>query len=354
MEPALPPLFVPDRATDYVYDPDPVAVARAAGEWVSRRSIAPTAGDRERTLFLLVDLQKDFCFPEGSLFVGGRSGRGALDDNGRVATFLYRNLDRISATLATLDSHLPHHVFSPSFWVGSGGEPLEAHRVVAAAEVREGRVLPRPELASWIAGGDYQWLRRQAIHYCEELERRGRYQLYLWPPHCLLGSRGHSMVGVVQEARLFHAHARRAEAEIEIKGTSVLTEHYSVLGPEIATAHDGTSLAHGAFTLAEKLMAADRLVIAGQASSHCVKNTLEDLLRWIVERDRAQARKVYILEDCMSAVAVPDPVQSGAFIADFTASAQATLDRCREAGMRVVRSTVPMEEWPPLDAKAAP
>jgi nicotinamidase-related amidase len=157
----------------------------------------------------------------------------------------------------------------------------------------------------------------------------------------------------VQEARLFHACARRAEARIEIKGTSLLTEHYSVLGPEIATAHDGTPLAHGVFTLAEKLMGADRLIIAGQASSHCVKNTLEDLLRWIVERDRRLARKVYVLEDCMSAVAVPDPERPGAFVADFTASAQATLDRCRDAGMRVVRSTTPMEEWPALDLQTA-
>ena len=31
---------------------------------------------------------------------------------------------------------------------------------------------------------------------------------------------------------------------------------------------------------------------------------------------------------------------------DAFRGAQATLDRCRAAGMRVVRSTVPMEEWP--------
>jgi nicotinamidase-related amidase len=161
------------------------------------------------------------------------------------------------------------------------------------------------------------------------------------------------MVGVVQEARLFHAYARHAEASIEIKGTSVLTEHYSVLAPEIATAHDGTPLGEAASGLAEKLMAADRLVIAGQASSHCVKNTIEDLARWIEERDRALARRVYVLEDCMSAVAVPDPARPGQFVADFTEAARATLDRCREAGMRVVESTVPMNEWPPLDERDA-
>jgi nicotinamidase-related amidase len=349
LDPVLPPLFDPARAEDFGFDPDPIAIAAAARAWAVERDLRPAADDRERTLLLLVDVQKDFCFPEGSLFVAGRSGRGALDDNGRLASFLYRNLDRVTATVSTLDSHLPHHIFSPSFWIGRAGEPLAPHRTLSTAEIESGEVRPRPELAAWIAGGDYAWLRRQVLHYCDQLERRGRYRLYLWPPHCLIGSRGHTMVGVVQEARLFHAYARHAEASIEIKGTSVLTEHYSVLAPEIATAHDGSPLGEGASDLAERLMAADRLVIAGQASSHCVKNTIEDLLRWIEERDRALARRVYVLEDCMSAVAVPDPARPGQFVADFTEAATATLDRCREAGIRVVQSTVPMTEWPPLD-----
>ncbi len=352
MDPVLPPLFDPDRAEDFGYDPEPGAVAEAARRWAVEQDLRPAADDEERTLLLLVDVQKDFCFPQGSLFVAGRSGRGALDDSRRLAAFLHRNLERITATVATLDSHLPHHIFSPSFWVGRDGEPLTAHRTVAAAEIASGEVRPRPEL-SWIAGGDYAWLRRQVLDYCAQLERRGRYQLYLWPAHCLIGSRGHTMVGVVEEARLFHAYARNAAAAVEIKGTSMLTEHYSVLAPEISTAHDGTPLGAAASDLAATLMAADRLVIAGQASSHCVKNTIEDLVRWIEARDRSLARRVYVLEDCMSAVAVADPDRPGQFVADFTGSADAMFDRCREAGVRVVKSTVPMAEWPPLDTEGA-
>jgi nicotinamidase-related amidase len=325
-------------------------VAAAARQWAAEHHLRPAAADREHTLLLLVDVQKDFCFPQGSLFVAGRSGRGALDDNRRLATFLYRNLERVSATVSTLDSHLAHHVFSPSFWVARDGSPLQPHRTLAAADIARGDVRPRPELASWVAGGDYAWLERQVLDYCVQLERRGRYQLYLWPPHCLIGSRGHTMVGVVQEARLFHAYARDAEAAIEVKGTSVLTEHYSVLAPEIDTAHDGSPLGEAPSGLARRLMNADRLVIAGQASSHCVKNTIEDLLRWIGERDPSLARRVYLLEDCMSAVAVADPSRPGRFLADFTDSAQATLDRGREAGVHVVQSTVPIEEWPPLES----
>src|SRR4029079_15441284 len=97
-------------------------------------------------------------------------------------------------------------VFRLGVGVGGGGERLAAHRVVAAEDIRSGRVLPRRELAAWIADDDYPWLRSEFLDYCEQLERRGRYQLYLWPPHCLVGSPGHTMVGVVQEARLFHAY----------------------------------------------------------------------------------------------------------------------------------------------------
>jgi len=56
------------------------------------------------------------------------------------------------------------------------------------------------------------------------------------------------------------------------------------------------------------------------------------------------ARKVYVLEDCMSSVTVPDG--KGGFAADFTVQAAHALERFREAGMHVVRSTDPMDAWP--------
>ena len=350
---ALPQFYSREKAGRWDHRPGAQALFDLAPSWAQAQGIKPAGSDRFHVHLLLIDVQKDFCLPEGTLFVAGRSGAGAIDDSRRIAEFIYRNLGFLTNVTTTLDTHFAHQIFFPSFWVDREGKPPSPFRTVTADEVRAGALLPHPAVASWLCGGHYNWLCRQVAHYCEELEKAGKYQLYLWPPHCLIGSRGHTMVGVVQEARLFHAYARQAEASIEIKGTSVLTEHYSVLAPEITTAHDGSPLGEAASDLAERLLAADRLVIAGQASSHCVKNTIEDLARWIAERDRALARRVYVLEDCMSAVAVPDPARPGQFAADFTESARATLDRCREVGMRVVESTVPMNEWPPLDERGA-
>src|SRR5205085_8580890 len=197
------------------------------------------------------------------------------------------------------------------------GVPLQAHREVNAAQVRAGEARVNPALR-WL--GPIEELQKHALHYCEELERAGKYTLYLWPPHCILGSDGHALAGVVHEARMFHAYARNAQAEIEIKGDHPLTENYSVLSPEVLTRYDGGELARRNSALVEKLLRADLLIIAGQAASHCVKSSVEDLLEEIQRRDSRLARKVLLLTDCMSAVVVPGVV-------DFTPQAEAALKR---------------------------
>jgi nicotinamidase-related amidase len=159
-----------------------------------------------------------------------------------------------------------------------------------------------------------------------------------------LGSDGHAAVGVLHEARMFHAYARSAQSWVEVKGGNALTENYSVLSPEVLARHDGRPLAQRNTAVIDTLLTADAVVIAGQAASHCVKSSIDDLLDEIVARDKLLARKVYILSDCMSAVTVPDG--KGGFIADFTPQAEQALQRFADAGMHVVRSTDPMASWP--------
>lgn len=340
----VPDFFDREHARDWSYRPREMELLAQAADWKKRHALR-SAADGADVCLLLIDLQKDFCFPEGSLFVGGRSGEGAVADNERIATFIYRHLGQLAEIVCTLDSHLPIQIFFPSFWLDGSGHAPPAHTEITADEVRHGHLEPNPAIASWL-GKSPDWLRRYAIHYCEALELAGRYRLYLWPPHCRLGSEGHVLAGVIQEARLFHAFARQARNAVEIKGQHPLTENYSALSPEVQRAHDGTLLGEVNRALVDRLFAADRVIVAGQAASHCVRSTLLDLLAQVEQHDPSAGERFYILEDCMSSVAVPDPNRTGEFVVDFSEQATVTLEQMSNAGMRVVRSTVPMSDWP--------
>jgi nicotinamidase-related amidase len=341
----LPDFYEPARARDWAYATDQAALFDHARAWRRTQHVRAAGEDRRRVLLLLIDVQKDFCFPQGSLYVGGRSGHGALEDSDRIARFVYANLASITEITCTMDTHFPFQIFSPSFWIDGAGDPLHAHREITVDDIRAGRVKPNPEIAWWLTGGDVAWLERQVAFYCEELEHAGRYRLYLWPPHCLLGSEGHALVGLVHEARLFHAWVRGARNGIEVKGGHALTENYSVLSPEVLVRHDGGALAPRNEAFVTTLLGQDVVIVAGQAASHCVKSTLDDLLAEIQRRDAALARKIYVLRDCMSSVAVADPTKPGAFAFDFTPETDKALERYAAAGMHVVASTDRMDDW---------
>jgi nicotinamidase-related amidase len=342
----LPALFEPGNAERYEYAPDQQKLFSAAAEWRRAHTLTPAAADKKNVHLLLIDVQKDFCFPKGSLYVGGRSGRGALDDSRRIAEFVYRNLNVVTNITTTMDTHFAFQIFFPSFWVDKDDKPLEPFREITTGDIDSGAVRPNPAVAGWLCNGNYPWLLKQARFYCAELEKAGKYRLYLWPPHCILGSDGHALVGVLHEARMFHSYARGMQSWVEVKGGNALTENYSVLRPEVLMRHDGQPLAQRNTAFIKTLLTADAVVIAGQAASHCVKSSIDDLLAEIVAQDKTLARKVYVLADCMSAVTVPDG--KGGFVADFTPQADEALRRFADAGMHVVRSTDPIQGWPDI------
>lgn len=338
------PGYDPKNASRWGFVPDQQVLLDNAAEWRRAHDLKPSAADKYRVHLLLIDVQKDFCFPEGTLFVGGRSGTGAIDDSRRIAEFIYRNLGVLSDITATMDTHFAYQIFFPSFWLGRDDKPLAAHRVITADEIGSGEVRPNPAVAKWLCNGNYAWLTKQVKFYCEQLEKAGKYQLYLWPPHCLLGSAGHALTGIIHEARMFHSFTRGAQSWVEVKGGNPLTENYSVLSPEVLVRHDGAPLAQRNTQFLKTLLEADAVIIAGQAASHCVKSSIDDLLDQILASDPALAKKVYVMTDCMSSVAVPDG--KGGFVADFTPEAERAQQRFASAGMHLVESTTPIDSWP--------
>lgn len=340
----LPDFYDPKSSEKWGYRPDEAMLFEKAQEWAKQHDVAPAGADKFRVHLLLIDVQKDFCFPEGALYVGGRSGRGAIEDSARTAEFIYKNLPVVTDVTCTMDTHFPFQVFFPSFWVDdeTGAAP-DAHTTVSTQDISEGRLKPNPAMAKWLCNGNYTWLVSYVKHYCQELERAGKYQLYLWPFHCLLGAEGHALAGAIAEARAFHSFVRASKGDLEVKGGALLTENYSVLRPEVLATQDHKPVGQKNTRFLNTLLGSDAVIIAGQAASHCVKFTIDDLLSEIRAQDESLARKCYIMEDCMSSVAIPDG--QGGFVADFTDDAAAAIKKFKDAGMHVVKSTDPIENW---------
>jgi nicotinamidase-related amidase len=147
-------------------------------------------------------------------------------------------------------------------------------------------------------------------------------------------------VSTIEEAIFFHGCARHSAPEFQVKGDNPLTEHYSMLGPEVTEGPDGDRIGRKNTELIDKLLKFDAVVAAGQAKSHCMAWTIDDLLKDEEVRERL-AERMYLLEDCTSPVVVPDVV-------DYTDEADAAFERYAAAGMHVVRSTDPIESWPGL------
>ena len=307
--------------------------ADAAAEWAKKHQITAAAHDQTRTCLLIIDAQNTFCIPEFELFVGGRSGIGAVADNQRLCEFIYRNLGLITTIVPTLDTHRAMQIFHPIFWVNQAGEhPAPAATTITFDEVTQGLWRVNPAVAQSVLGGDYDRLQRYALHYVKQLTAAGKYPLTIWPYHSMLGGIGHALVSAVEEAVFFHAIARSSQTLFEIKGSNPLTENYSVLRPEVLEGEEGGAIAQKNTSLIEKLLEFDAVIIAGQAKSHCVAWTIDDLLTEILAKDASLAQKIYLLEDCTSPVVVPGVI-------DFTEQADAAFQRFAAAGMKIIRST---------------
>jgi nicotinamidase-related amidase len=333
----LPPHWDPGRVGE-VWRVDYAARFADAERWRAERALRPAGEDRFRVALVVVDVQNTFCTPGFELFVAGRSGTGALDDSRRLSEFVYRNLDSITQVVATLDTHQALQIFHRVFLVDAEGRAPEPFTLVTAEDVASGRWRMNPAVALGL-GIDFDHADDHLRYYTRTLADGGKYNLTIWPFHAMLGGIGYALVSAVEEALFFHSIARFAPLDFQPKGDNPLTEHYSMLGPEVEYDLEGEPLGVRNLPLVQRLLQYDAVVIAGEAKSHCVAWTIADLLSDPTVQERGLEEKVYLLEDCTSPVVVP-----GA--ADYTEEADAAFARFADAGAHVVRSETPMAEWP--------
>ena len=246
-----------------------------------------------RTVHLLaIDPQNDFCdLPAEGARVPALPVPGAHADMQRLAAFIRTQGERIGQITLTLDSHQRFDVAHPPFWRRGDGGEVAPFTPITAAEVRAGAFAPR----------DAQALPR-VLAYLDALEAQGRYTLMVWPMHCEIGGWGHGVhADVLAACGDWQVRHQRATTNI-FKGMNPWTEHYSAIQAEVPDPADpGTALNT---RLLASLAPADVLLIAGEASSHCVRATTEHIVQHLPSLSPGwSASRIVLLTDCMSPVA---------------------------------------------------
>jgi nicotinamidase/pyrazinamidase len=231
---------------------------------------------RTRTLLLIIDMQNDFCKPEGALYVNG-----AESDVARLVRFLTEHSDDVGHIIMTQDNHHVTDISHPVFWEDTNGDPPPPFTIISSEDVLTGVWKPRFE-----AG--------KAVEYIRNLERQGEFPHTIWPEHCIIGSTGAAITDEIMEP--VKAWARKGRYyDLVIKGTNPLTEHFGALMANVPDENSPeTQLNTG---LVDKLRTFDEIIVAGEAKSHCVATTVKQMLT--IENT---GKKLVILEDCMSDV----------------------------------------------------
>jgi len=261
---------------------------------------------------LVIDPQNDFCdLPAGWLGTDAATGAplqpalpvaGAHADMLRLAGLIREGAGGIAGITVTLDSHHRFDIAHPTFWQARGGGAVAPFTPITAAQVRAGDYRPRDAAAL-----------PRALAYLDELERRGRYTLMVWPVHCEIGSWGHNVHAAVKAAYNAWEDEQAGLVEKVAKGSNPWTEHYSAIQAEVPDADDpGTALN---MRLVASLDRADLIVIAGEASSHCVRATTEHIAGNLPS---GRPAKLVLVTDCMSPVTGFE-AQHQAFLDDMAA-----------------------------------
>jgi nicotinamidase/pyrazinamidase len=263
---------------------------------------------------VVIDPQNDFCDLQGARL----PVTGANADMERLAKFLDRVGRKLEDVHVTLDSHRLIDIAHPAWWMDQNGNQPNPFTMISAADIDAGIWTPRNP-----------GFRQRTLDYAHALESTAsHYKIFVWPPHCLIGTWGHNVHATLNEALQKWSDEQYAMVDYVTKGSNPWTEHYGALMAEVPDPNDPSTALNTAFL--QMLAEADIVAVAGEASSHCVLKTVQQIADNIGD---AHVKKFHLLRDCMS----PVPQTPGG--PDFPKMAEAFLRDMKSRGMTITTST---------------
>jgi nicotinamidase/pyrazinamidase len=286
-------------------------------------------GKNTKIHLVVIDPQNDFIgmqdgspysvnHTDGTVDLASLPVKGAYDDMTRLATMVDRIGRRLDDIHVTLDSHQDIDVGHPGMWMDQNGNEPAPFTLISAADIAAG---------IWTTRNPS--LRNRMLAYAQALESSAsHYKICVWPVHCVIGSWGHNVQPILHKSLRRWSVQQFATIDYVTKGSNPFTEHYGALQAEVPDPSDPSTSLNTGFL--DVLVNADIVVVAGEASSHCVLKTVQQIADNIGDE---HVKKFHLLTDCMSPVpAIPNVI-------DFPAIAQAWLKDMKGRGMTLTTST---------------
>jgi len=273
-----------------------------------------------RIHLLIIDPQNDFCDIAGATLPVA----GANEDMKRLTAMIDRVGHEVEGIHVSLDSHrlinIVHpitNIAHPAWWQDEKGNPPSPFTLIFAKDIRAGVWTTRnPEFL------------KRSLAYVEALEATGKKPLCIWPPHCLIGTWGHNIHFDLNGALQRWSASEFAMVDYLMKGSNPWTEHYGAMMAEVPDPEDSNTALNMQFIT--MLRDADIIGVAGEAGSHCVLETVNQIADNIGDE---HLKKFHIITDGISPVgAVPNGP-------DFPAIYKDWLQAMSKRGMILTTST---------------
>ena len=228
-----------------------------------------------RTALVIIDPQNCFMdLPQAPLPVVG-----AAQDMERLAMFVRLRRAIIDKVFVSLDTHVPDHISHAVRWIDAEGNQPGPFTVITYEDCLAG---------TWRATNpaDQAW----QTEYVRRLDRLH----IIWPVH---GQKPAWEWKLYEHlAAELNTNGRMQVSYIE-KGTHRDVEQFGMFGAEVP--FPGAPETYIDHSLISEIDSYDRVIFAGEASSHCVMDSVKQFLEHMPSQDPT---KVVLLRDCMSPV----------------------------------------------------
>lgn len=236
-------------------------------------------------VLFIIDPQNDFIdAPQKS---GSLAVPGAYQDMLRLVEYI-KNTE-IQNIVVSLDTHSVMDIAHSSWWQDSQGQKPSPFTMITLEDFEAGVWSP-------VMRDEYE----NTHNYLKELKQKGKKTLVIWPDHCIAGTWGHEvnpeLLSAIQE---WEPKSGKLAVYVK-KGENPNTEHYSAIKAEVVLEDNGYSDVN--YALLGYLSASETIVIAGEAKSHCVADTVYDMVYCMNDFTPGNVKQIEILDNCMSPV----------------------------------------------------